>query len=377
MWNKTLFRFAGLFLFSVSMAVPAMADSATGTLEFVEELPVGGSLDVENLLGSVTIRGGGEERTARVEARIVADAKTEKDARELVDSIRLESSGEAGNYSVQIVFPVERHSAFRSPRSEKKGVVSKWITPAINRDIVAVQYGGRMIRVGHQKGAAAVSVELIITVPMDVRTNVRQFVGSIDSATSRGEMHLEVIEGWILADQLYGTLHARSGGGRVAVTSFHGEELGLQTDSGNLELMEIETDRAQLTTGSGKIQISGITANELQVESSSGKVEMQQLLPGTLSIRTATGDIDLAPDFKQMSEALIESTEGDVTLRVSEISSFYLQARTKSGEVKTKGLTLTPQQPEEGAVGFRAGTGGPRVRVNVDDGELTVRRDDS
>ena len=66
-----------------------------------------------------------------------------------------------------------------------------------------------------------------------------------------------------------------------------------------------------------------------------------------------------------------------MTLRVSEISSFYLQARTKSGEVKTKGLKLTPQQPEEGAVGFRAGSGGPQVRVNAGGGELTVRRDDS
>ena len=377
MWKKSLFLVAVLSLVLAAAAVPVVAETANGTLEFVEELPVGGTLDVENLLGSVTIRGGGEDRTARIEARVVADAKTEEDAQELVDSIRLESSGEEGNYAVQIVFPVERHSAFQSPRSEKKGVMGKWISPVIDRDIVAVQYGGRMVRVGNKKGAAALSVDLVITVPMDVRTNVRQFVGSIDGATSRGEMHLEVIEGWIQADQIYGILHARSGGGRVEVTSFHGEELGLQTDSGDLELMEIETRKARLTTGSGKIEISGITVDEIHVESSSGDVAIQGLLPGNLSVRTATGKIDLAPDFKQMNEALIESTEGDVTLRVSAISSFYLQARTKSGEVKTKGLKLTPQQPVDGALGFRAGSGGPQVRVNAGGGELTVRRDDS
>jgi DUF4097 and DUF4098 domain-containing protein YvlB len=256
-------------------------------------------------------------------------------------------------------------------------VVSKWISPVIHRDIVAVEYGGRMVRVGHQKGAAALSVDLVVTVPMDVRTSIRQIVGSIEGATSRGEMHLEVIEGRILAHQLYGKLHARSGGGQVEVTSFHGEELGLQTDSGNLALAEIDTDRARLTTGSGRIEISGITVDDLQVESASGKVEMRRLVPGALTVSTGTGEIDLAPDFKNMSEALIESAEGDVTLRVSEISSFYLQARTKSGGVRARGLKLTPQQPEQGAVGFRCGTGGPQVRVNADGGEVTVRRDDS
>ena len=117
MRKTTSLRIAVLFLFAVSMAGPAAAESAEGLLEFAEELPVGGSLDVENLLGSVTIRGGGEERTARVDARIVADAKTGEDARELVDAIRLESAGEDGNYTVQVVFPVERHRSFRFPRS--------------------------------------------------------------------------------------------------------------------------------------------------------------------------------------------------------------------------------------------------------------------
>jgi DUF4097 and DUF4098 domain-containing protein YvlB len=359
-----------MLMFAAS-AVSA-AEHASRRVSVEHAIRHGGSLAVENLLGSITIRGGEEHREATIEARIVAEGKTVEQAQALADSVELRESKSANGYIVHVAFPVERHTAFRAPSEEQDSRFKRWVTAALDRDNVGVEYDSRVVQVGRQKGAAALAVHLTIQVPMDVRSSFRQVVGTIEGETSRGDMRLEVVDGRIKADHLYGTLHARSGGGFVEVTSFIGDELAVQTATGDLELAEVRTRSARVTTGSGTIQIDGIEADDLDVASGSGDVAIARAEPRRLAIEAGAGDVDLAPLFSKTKEATVHAGTGDVVLRVSEIASFSVAAETRSGEVRANGLELS-EEAAGGVRRWRRGVGGPEVRIRAEQGEVTVR----
>jgi DUF4097 and DUF4098 domain-containing protein YvlB len=186
-------------------------------------------------------------------------------------------------------------------------------------------------------------------------------------------MVLEIVGGDIVADHLYGTLHARAGRGKIEVSRFSGEELVLRTSSGDQMLAEVTVGRAHLSTGSGQIKGTAVAVEDLQVVSASGNVEMARLEPVRMDIRTGSGRIDLSPTFKRTRHASIQSSSGDVVLHVGSTASFDLLANTRSGEVKTKGVDLHVLEPREGLARYRRGPGGFEVEVTARAGDVTIK----
>src|SRR5262245_19247934 len=79
--------------FAGILAIPVDSHAAAGVLEKgIEErvaLSAGGSIAVENLLGSIQVKGGGPPGAVTIEGRIVADTGTEEDTRALLETVQL------------------------------------------------------------------------------------------------------------------------------------------------------------------------------------------------------------------------------------------------------------------------------------------------
>jgi hypothetical protein len=351
----------------------AALERAEQTLRHEESLGQGGWIGVENLVGSMTIRGGGKAGSVVVEARVVAEADTREQARALVDSVLLERRDAAEGPLVHVGYPVEDHSAFRMPRSEREGLIAKWAPPLLHKNTVAVQYDDHLVQVGKAKGASSLAVHLKVTLPLDVRASFSQTVGSIRCAGHRGTVDLEVVEGTVLAEQIYGGLQARTGSGELTVLKFRGQDFDLQTSSGDMELVDVEARQTRLRSSSGQILGRIISAEAMTVGTATGNVKLEDLESTSLNLNTESGQVELASELQKTREASIQSASGDVTLRVGSLAPFGLEARTESGSVKTRGLSLKVLDESEHSASLRRGDGGADVRIATVSGGVTVR----
>jgi hypothetical protein len=355
-----------------SETTPAL-DAAEKVLSVEASLPRDGELRIENLLGSVSLRLAAAPGPVRVEARAVAEARTEAEARQLVDAIGLRPVVEGQRVVLRVEFPVDRFVAFRPPKAGVKGTISRWIAPMLPGEPVSLEYGGRQVQVGSIRQATALAVHLTVTVPPDARVGVQQGVGSILGRSLRGRLQLQLEAGEARIEQAFGSLEIVAERADVHVAAFQGDALELRTTSGTLALSEIRVARARLRTAAGAIRGNDVSADELFVESVGGDVQLTGFEPERADVRTGSGQVDLATRLRRTREALIRSTSGDVTLRVGELTYFDLRAETKSGSVKTLGLVLDQVGQDGGAAHLQRGRGGADLRVWATGGSVTVR----
>ena len=336
----------------------------------------GAFLRVENLVGSMTVDGASEPGIVRVRARVVAEGATWDEATALASTVDLAIEDTARGPVVRTTWPTDRHPAFRPPRAEDAGFMSRmtsWISPIVRKRTIAADWGGRSVEVGDIRGAPAIAVHLHVSLPLDSVTEFRQVLGTLDVARLRGETTLEIVAGDVSAAQLYGRLSVRTGGGQVAVKNFKGEALDVLTSSGDIEVVDVHADHVTLTASSGWVRGNTVDAELLSIESGAGDVELQGIEPRALDIRAPDGAVDIATRFKRTRQATI-SSGGDVTLRVGEFTPFDLVAETAKGDVKARGVKMdVVERDNDGPTHLRRGSGGIDVVVRAERGSITVR----
>jgi hypothetical protein len=336
-------------------------------------MSVGQPVEVENLIGSLRVRGDKTDGKMLLEARVIVEAETKDAARSLSEAIAFESADGGERSTVRVSYPVGRYSAFRLPRSEKNGLMAKWVNPLVRKSTVATVYQGQPVEIGPAKGAAAVAVHLEIVVPMEIEATFRQVAGTLHAVGIRGDFSLEAVQSQILAEQVYGTLQARTGGGEVIVRKFGGELFRLQTASGDVSLIDVTADRAELRTGAGRIEGSGITTASLSVESGAGGVQLADVDSVSLDVDSESGGVDVAARITRTREASIVASSGDVTLRVNRASPFELRAVADAGSVKHRDLAAEVVDEEKNSVHLMRGSGGCSVQVRTGKGEVMIR----
>jgi hypothetical protein len=329
--------------------VASAGDRFEKNLTHEEMLPAGARLNFDNLIGSIKLLPGRAGTPLLVEARVVVEADSAEKAKALADSLTLERRQVPGEVGIHVAYPVKRHASFRLPRSEKDGLLNKWVTPLVRKSTVSVEYDGRMVEVGGAKGAAAIAVHVEVTLPLDLVATIRQTVGTIQCTGLRTSLDLQIVQGDAILEQIFGDLRARTGGGGLHVWKHHGEVLDLQN----------------LLSGAGMIHGSDIQAGVLRVESDSGNVKLDDVKPESFEVITASGNIELGMPLARTRNGSIESGDGDVTLRVGRLAPFDLLARTQSGAVKTQDLDIELLAQDEEGSRYRRRNGGIDLRVTT------------
>ncbi len=216
-------------------------------------------------------------------------------------------------------------------------------------------------------------MHLTVTLPYDLSTSVRQSVGPIAGRAMRGDLHLETQAGDIQTERCFGTLTATTHNGSVSIRHFQGDELSVSSEQGQIELLEVRARQTRLRTSSGAIRGEGVLSDTLSVESTDGDVHLTALEPSTADIRTDSGKVDVSTHLKSVTQASIQTVTGDVTLRVGELSHFDLMAETKTGTVKTMGVTLDLVAQDGPSTHLQHGKGGVDLHVSAPGGAVTVR----
>lgn len=366
---RVLLAIWSLFLF----ALPALAlEGAEATLEWNGRLTDGQTLTLENLLGTIRLVAGTSEDGARVVARVAAEAGSAAEAAEWANSILLRHEETAGATLLHVVFPTDRSQSFRPPKAGLKGLWSRWSAPLL-RGSSSVEYDGTRVQLGSDRKATGLAVDLTIELPHGRSVIVHQGAGSIGARALRGSFDLTTIDGDIELDRCFGSIAARNTSGEIAIRGFQGETLEAVTGGGEIRIEQLRAERIELRSDRGAIRGSALQSDRLIVQSESGDIELQGAEPAELEIRTVSADVDLASYFRQLRQASIQSATGDVTLRVGELTHFDLAATTRSGEVKTLGLSLEVLEADGNARRLRHGRGGPQIEAGASGGSVTVR----
>jgi hypothetical protein len=217
--------------------------------------------------------------------------------------------------------------------------------------IVDVRDRGRIFR----------NAEVLVAVTCPEGTSVETKSGSAD-VEGRGR---------------FGSVEVESGSGDVEFGEV--ADLNVGTASGDVQLGSVAAD-ARVNTASGDVQVRSIggdgkvntasgdivvreVGGELSVNSASGDVIVREAR-SSVRVNTASGDQEIGSVVTGRVE--LKSASGDLKVAIAEGSMLFVDARSRSGEVRSE-LPVSDVPPEGE---------GPSVelRANTMSGDITVAR---
>ncbi len=206
------------------------------------------------------------------------------------------------------------------------------------------------------------SAEVLVSVSCPTGTSVEAKSGSAD-ITGRGR---------------FGSVEVETGSGDVEFGEIAGEAR-VNAASGDVQLGTVDGD-ARVNTASGDVQIR-VVAGEAKVNTASGGIIVREVY-GELSANSASGDVlvrearssvgvNTASGDQEIGSVLqgsvnLKSASGDLKVGIAEGSTLFVDARSRSGEVRSE-LPVSDVPPENG---------GPAVelKANTMSGDITVAR---
>jgi DUF4097 and DUF4098 domain-containing protein YvlB len=175
--------------------------------------------------------------------------------------------------------------------------------------------------------------------------------GSVDVETGSGDIQFEAVGG---------NARINAASGDVAVDSVGGEAR-MNTASGDMQLGSIAGD-AKLNSASGDVIVREAAAR-LEVNSASGDVLVREAA-SSVNVNTASGDQMIGTAVQGKVD--LKSASGDMRIGIREGSTLFVDARSRSGEVRSE-LPVSESAPDGD---------GPNIelRANTMSGDITVVR---
>jgi hypothetical protein len=338
-------------------------------------LPAGGSLAIENLLGSIQVTGGGPPGAATIEGRIVADTGSEAETRELLEGVRLVKQEGGGSARVHVAFPLDRAASFFPPRESEaaRRLVGGWIDAlAALVSETTVPYEDREVRIGKARGSLGLAVHLVVTIPDGSTASFDLGAGSVRIARVRGTIRAGVGHGRLLAEQAYGSLELGTEAADVTLRTFKGESLRVETTTGNVSLIDADAKTAGITTGSGGCEATGLTGGSIRAATGEGDLFLSGLEAERYELSTTSGNLTVLTNLDRAKGAALRTGSGNVLVRVGRNAPFRMEIATVSGAVRAEGEAIRITSPSKTTATVERGTGGVEIRVETASGSVRV-----
>jgi DUF4097 and DUF4098 domain-containing protein YvlB len=176
----------------------------------------------------------------------------------------------------------------------------------------------------------------------------------------------------------FGSVEAGTGSGDVQFSELSGDA-EVNAASGDVQLGTVGGE-ARINTASGDIQVGSVT-RRAKINSASGDVQVREAT-GSFEVNTASGDVSVREAASSVSvnsasgdqtigsvaegKVTLKSASGDLMIGIREGSTLWVDARSRSGEVRSE-LPVSDLPPEGDA---------PHVelRANTMSGDITVVR---
>ena len=206
------------------------------------------------------------------------------------------------------------------------------------------------------------NAEVLIAVTCPEGTSVETKSGSADvEGHGRfGSVEVETGSGDVEFGEIAGEAHVNAASGDVQLASVGGNAR-INTASGDVQIRSIDGD-AKINSASGDVILREVRG-ELSVNSASGDVLVREAA-SSVGVNTASGDQEIGS--VSTGSVTLKSASGDLKVGIKEGSTLWVDARSRSGDVRSE-LPVSDLPPD---------VNGPTVelRANTMSGDITVTR---
>ncbi|MGH4123921.1 MAG: DUF4097 family beta strand repeat-containing protein [Clostridium sp.] len=165
--------------------------------------------------------------------------------------------------------------------------------------------------------------------------------------------------------------------------------LKIDTTSGDAIIGNLQLDKFKFDTTSGDAKINVLTTNETIFDSTSGEVNVKSLLSkknefdttsGDIKIENITGDIlgeSVSGSFKFNykdfgNDINIDTTSGDVELKLPKKSEFKLDFDSTSGDLKNDFPITVTGEADKHEIKGTVGNGNKTIKIDTTSGNVTI-----
>ncbi len=318
------------------------------------EVDEGFRLTVDNPVGSIIVMKSRDGKL-NIHSEKEVDAVSRDEAEEIKDEIEIVTDASESDVSIRIRYPERREG-----RSFWKQV-----------------FGFSGDRNGE--------VYLRIEVPTDVSLSLSATSADIEVSGIEGEFRLDLTSGNMRLSELTGPcridatsgdIEARGIRGDVIVSATSGDgffenidgDLEIDATSGDTEANWVSGSvRIEKSSGSSKLsKCSG----DVDIHVTSGEISIIQR-SGGLYVMSSSGDIYIESEMTGGDEYEINSTSGNITLKIPEEAGVDVIATTGSGDIDTEASIQIVSLGKNELEG-RIGRGGKKLRLNSSSGNISL-----
>jgi phage baseplate assembly protein gpV len=265
------------FLAALTLAVSAEAATSTATQAWQFKDDSAGGLEIDNLVGDVTIERGAAAGFY-VSVKVTAEAASAQEADIIARSVEFSVLDAGSSSRLQVLLPEAKF-----PTIYIAGVPEGWWVGGAK-----TEYLGEKRRVTGNKGKGAqVRVDILVRAPGDARLAVRNLFGDAATAGFGGELRLDGENGRLSVRGGSGKVELDSGSGPVEVSD-HSGSVNADTGSGSVTISDCRC-RISADTGSGSVRING-GEGEIDADTGSGSVTIRDF-KGSLAVDTGSGAV--------------------------------------------------------------------------------------
>jgi DUF4097 and DUF4098 domain-containing protein YvlB len=203
-------------------------------------------------------------------------------------------------------------------------------------------------------------VLIAVTCPEGASVETKSGSADVEGHGRFGSVEVETGSGDVEFGEIAGEANVNAASGDVQLASVGGDAR-VNTASGDVQIRSIEGD-AKINSASGDVILREVRG-ELSVNSASGDVLVREAA-SSVGVNTASGDQEIGS--VSTGKVTLKSASGDLKIGIKEGSTLWVDARSRSGEVRSE-LPVSDLPPDGN---------GPTVelRANTMSGDITVAR---
>jgi DUF4097 and DUF4098 domain-containing protein YvlB len=319
------------------------------------QIPAGATVDIENPRGDVSVTAG-DAPNITVQAHDVAFAGNDNDAKNIW-------SAEAAHLNVSGSAVLVKSDGSDKGRVNLNVTVPKTARVTINAghgDVTAAGLGaGVIITAPH--GDAQLNA---ITGPVEMHFSggkhdfsAHEINGDVTSDGNCNDLTLSEIRGRLtLTGEIFGDVHIESVSGPVKV----------HTSITDIEVAQLPGD---LTMDSDDLRVTEAEGG-VHVTTHAKDVDLSQIY-GDSYVENRDGTISIEPAGSYAVEA--KNSKGDVEITLPPNANGTVDGHTHNGDIVTD-FGLSVSGDEDKTVSGKVGSGGPRIYLSSDNGDLGIKR---
>lgn len=330
----------------------------------------GTSVVVYNLVGHLSVKGGGSSVIATVTRRGRDAAKLD-----------IGTATVDGRPALRVRYPADRITIpdlrGRRTRTELRvrddGSFGNRYDGGSNNKLVrgrgSNSNDGRRVQISDERGGLDAAADIELQVPSGVSLRLHLAYGEVDVRNVNGDIAVDVSGANASFTDVQGTLTLDSGSGDVALTNVTGL-LSLDTGSGDVVARNVTSPGLLVDSGSGTVTVEGCACRKVSIESGSGDLNVSGMTTDSLALDTGSGDVVMRIGNNPRLFT-VDTGSGNVTLTAPANFGAILDIDTGSGGV-TSDFPIQITNKSRDQLRGRIGNGSGRVIVDTGSGSVRI-----